>query len=472
MALDRWTSWHKSGPVALGGGSGRRGSERLLALILWACACAVACAPAAGGGGGGFYDASGPAPVFGGEVVAAADSGGAAKDSASGEDATLADVVLIGEDAASEIGPVTDAIVDTADAKADAKADAAGDAKTDAKADAKGDVGTDTVDTAGAACGDGSCDGGETCTSCPDDCGVCPPVCGDKQCDSAETCQSCPGDCGPCAPACGNKKCESPTENCQNCATDCGKCPVLCGDGTCDATETCSSCAADCCAPKCGNGVCDQPTEDCKTCPSDCGMCPGTACNPITSQGCKATEQCYLGNDLKPVCAAPGSIQKGAACTGLADCVKGYICVSGQCGKACDTKNLTPGYSCPNGGICDVLSINGTPLPYNLGVCFGGESCNTVTNDLCPAGQSCIFASNTKACVIGGKGGSGAVCKNYGDCLPTHICVNDSATGGATCVQKCNALGLTPKCLSPKTCQGLAAGNPPKAAPDNLGGCF
>jgi hypothetical protein len=49
-------------------------------------------------------------------------------------------------------------------------------------------------------CGDKTCNNGETCTTCPGDCGVCPvtPACGDNVCSSSETCTTCPGDCGMC----------------------------------------------------------------------------------------------------------------------------------------------------------------------------------------------------------------------------------------------------------------------------------
>lgn len=48
------------------------------------------------------------------------------------------------------------------------------------------------------ACGDGTCNGTETCTSCVADCGACPPVCGDGTCNGSETCTSCAADCGAC----------------------------------------------------------------------------------------------------------------------------------------------------------------------------------------------------------------------------------------------------------------------------------
>jgi 3D (Asp-Asp-Asp) domain-containing protein len=111
-------------------------------------------------------------------------------------------------------------------------------------------------------CGDGWCDTGEDCSSCPSDCGACPsggggPTCGDGWCDAGEDCSSCPSDCGACSGGGG------PT----------------CGDGWCDAGEDCSSCPADCGAcssggggPTCGDGWCDAG-EDCSSCPADCGTC-------------------------------------------------------------------------------------------------------------------------------------------------------------------------------------------------------
>jgi hypothetical protein len=47
-------------------------------------------------------------------------------------------------------------------------------------------------------CGDAVCNGGETCSSCAQDCGECPAVCGDDECNGTETCSSCAQDCGAC----------------------------------------------------------------------------------------------------------------------------------------------------------------------------------------------------------------------------------------------------------------------------------
>ena len=73
-------------------------------------------------------------------------------------------------------------------------------------------------------CGNGTCEAGESCSSCPGDCGACPPVCGNGTCEAGESCSSCLGDCGACPPVCGNGSCET-GETCSNCTADCGACP-------------------------------------------------------------------------------------------------------------------------------------------------------------------------------------------------------------------------------------------------------
>jgi len=100
-------------------------------------------------------------------------------------------------------------------------------------------------------CGDGTCNGAETCSTCPTDCGACTAVCGDGSCNGAETCSTCPIDCGQCVGYCGDGSC-SGTETCSSCPADCGACTAVCGDGTCNGAETCSTCPSDC-------GTCTGP---------------------------------------------------------------------------------------------------------------------------------------------------------------------------------------------------------------------
>jgi hypothetical protein len=63
-------------------------------------------------------------------------------------------------------------------------------------------------------CGDGSCNGDETCSSCQQDCGQCPsPKCGNGVCDPGETCSCCPSDCGGCGGGGGGGGC-TPSWHC------------------------------------------------------------------------------------------------------------------------------------------------------------------------------------------------------------------------------------------------------------------
>jgi hypothetical protein len=94
------------------------------------------------------------------------------------------------------------------------------------------DATADANEAARRACGDGVCNGKESCSTCPHDCGACStgPTCGDGVCSGNETCTTCSIDC---------------TTGCST-----GSTPT-CGDHTCNGTETCSSCSSDCgqCAP-------------------------------------------------------------------------------------------------------------------------------------------------------------------------------------------------------------------------------
>jgi hypothetical protein len=106
------------------------------------------------------------------------------------------------------------------------------------------------------------CSGGETCATCPGDCGSC---CGNGACDNGESCASCGEDCGLCS-YCGDGYCDSGNgENCSTCPQDCnGSLPSaqqhdapmmfippqcgFCGDGICNFDE--------CCWQDCGGMLC------------------------------------------------------------------------------------------------------------------------------------------------------------------------------------------------------------------------
>jgi hypothetical protein len=77
----------------------------------------------------------------------------------------------------------------------------------------------------GPVCGDAVCDPEEDCESCEEDCGECVPICGDEVCDGEEDNATCPEDCPPTGPYCGDTVCNSDVgETCSSCPGDCGAC--------------------------------------------------------------------------------------------------------------------------------------------------------------------------------------------------------------------------------------------------------
>src|SRR5688572_25664461 len=76
---------------------------------------------------------------------------------------------------------------------------------------------------------------------------------------------------------------------------------------------------------------------------------PSGPCNPLTQNGCTSGEKCTWINDQDnpPIghigCAPNGAIAIGGTCTdppagplGYDDCVRGSVCLSGECKQICD----------------------------------------------------------------------------------------------------------------------------------------
>lgn len=194
-------------------------------------------------------------------------------------------------------------------------------------------------------CGNGCCDQGETCQTCPSECNVCGdgcclghestcncpadctvPVCGDDCCHDLEDCNNCAIDC---TPGCGDNCCLGFESTC-GCTADCGS---LCGDGCCNAGETYSNCLADCDEPSCGTcrlwgdiapPFCTVNLDDILCwlrAFGDYSLCPLCDITPCSGNGI-----CNL-DDLLAVLAAFGG---GNSCP--APCPSGGCCMgSGQC---------------------------------------------------------------------------------------------------------------------------------------------
>jgi len=252
----------------------------------------------------------------------------------------------------------------------------------------------------GNACTTDVCDAVSGCTNTATS-----PCCGNGTCESGENCNTCPGDCfaGTAVnPSCGNGICEAfDRENCKRCPQDCagteqgpfccgdggdGDNPVscadsrctaggfqcidvpgtasCCGDGICEGSETNANCAADCGPPAfCGDGFCD-PGEDQCNCAADCGAAPAleTSCTDGVDNDCDGLADC---ND--------------------ADCASDPTCVVPFCGDAfCD----------PNEDQCNCAADCGTP-PLSETNCTDGadNDCDGFTdcNDAdCASDPTCV----------------------------------------------------------------------------------
>ena len=134
-------------------------------------------------------------------------------------------------------------------------------------------------------CGDGYCTHTETTPGvCPADCGgglYC--SCGDSFCDSAcsEDTGTCPDDCGYDGFGCGDGECNG-GESCYDCPDDCGGAPDACG--VCGGDG--SSCApVDCFGVPWGGAT----TDDCGVCGGDsssCADCNGVPNGPAVLDAC------------------------------------------------------------------------------------------------------------------------------------------------------------------------------------------
>ncbi len=238
-------------------------------------------------------------------------------------------------------------------------------------------------------CGDGNCDLGEEC-DCPADCGTPPSTetsCTDgtdNDCDLDVDCDD--SDCsGDPACQCGNGTCD-PGEDCNSCLEDCifKKNQYCCGDGTCEGIEDSINCAIDCGGGSyCDDGTCD-PGEDQCNCPQDCGTPPSTEtnCDDGNDEDCDGSTDCddsdCLGDPACPSCGDetcdPGEDQ----CNCPADCGTPpsveTTCDDGI-DEDCDGNTDCNDSDCEGDPACPDCGLPGDPCTTGADCCSG--RCNT-----------------------------------------------------------------------------------------------
>ncbi len=225
------------------------------------------------------------------------------------------------------------------------------------------------------------------------------PECGDNKCNGGETCATCPGDCGDCEGGgsfCGDGTCDA-TEDCS--CEDCA-CNTASGE-TCDATGVCISCGDETC-----NG-----DEDCNSCPDDCGSCsspncPAEATSCVCTDGttsCSSDQDCpSTTTEVSGTCA--NGPMSGLSCTSSSDCPKGQgfaDCVGGgtteeppaegSCRAPCSGVQVSSGLiagnidQCSEGFLCGDFSQNTNPVECEL--CLPAMTCDTWCKDVVSLGD-------------------------------------------------------------------------------------
>lgn len=271
--------------------------------------------------------------------------------------------------------------------------------------DAIGSLSLVTPCTTNGDCDDGLfCNGAETCSGgscqagsdpCPGEgCDevndVCVPlVCNDDgTCDAGEDCNNCPNDCfSGSGASCGNGVCEvADGEDCVNCPSDC--------NGKQNGNPNGRFC--------CGNGG-DNPVgcadSACTSGGFACTETPavGSCCGDGTCEGSEDTNNCAV--DCAVTCSVPADCDDGVACTDD-DCVGG-TCVN----TANDANCPDDGLFCNGTEFCDAVagcSSTGDP-------CAGNETCNETT-DTCDqptcGGNKAPCSVNADCCSLNCKNGT------------------------------------------------------------------
>ncbi len=223
---------------------------------------------------------------------------------------------------------------------------------------------------------DGTCESGEDCNNCPNDCisGTGGATCGNGLCEAGdgEDCRNCPADCnGRTTGAPSGRFCCGATEGCgdsrcndggYSCTTTPQGTAYCCGDGICEGAEDDINCAIDCATGCTSAADCDDANE-CTTDACVSGVCENTA---VADDTACSGGICCGGSCTAAVCYVDGDCGDGEACT-TDTCLNAGTCSAACdntwpacglsdscCGPTCDSSNDPDCDTCvPAGGYCD-----------------------------------------------------------------------------------------------------------------------
>lgn len=274
--------------------------------------------------------------------------------------------------------------------------------------------------------------------------------CGDAMCIGGETCDSCPADCGVCVAAniCGNGTCEpNAQEACSTCPFDCGTCTTgVCGDGVIDLGETCDGAFA------AGTPIERCLCDDANPCTTDSVLngSPGNcdvACLhvPMTGYGLSDCDDGIPCTFDVITAVNPTICQLTCSNVPLDDVAYGAI--------HCDdsdpcTVDVANGYV---PATCYVESCYNMTIPGCIPVCgdgyvTGSEVCddyNTVSADGCTS--DCLVVESGYTCPMPPVGGPCWQCGN-GFVEPGEACDEGTFADGVGCEMNCTNIAMDYDC--------------------------
>ena len=316
-------------------------------------------------------------------------------------------------------------------------------------------------------------------------------------CDFGEDCVSCPNDCVQVSGAsCGNGLCEAGDgENCLTCAEDCagklkGKTPFCCGADTGDETIDDLGCGVDANDDRCidsssnvycrvtarlsaccGDALCEGAETE-SSCANDCGgaSCtptesPEVSCFDVLDNNCNGQVDC-ADNDCN------GAEQPSSCGVGVCAATGTLSCQSGDLSNSCTPLPATePGteVTCDNGldDDCDGLADGADPD------CGGGETCGDILDKAtCNNEPTCAWEGSPKngtcvdnvACVPDETPEVTCTDGADNDCNGATDCADDNCSGDPACQTTCNNDGVCDPgedCLScANDCAGVTGGKP------------